>query len=784
MKVSLNWIKDFVDLNGIDIREIVSRFSLCTAEIEGYEEKGTNISGVIVAEVKTREQHPKSQKLSLLTVDTGSGIVPIVCGAPNARAGIKVALATVGAQLGDMKIGIATLAGCESHGMCCSAKELGISNDHEGIIELDKSAKVGTPINSVIELKDTILEIDNKSITNRPDLWGHYGIARELSAIFDKKLKPLVSVNLDDYATLPKVSVKIDNKADCLSYGAIRVQNITQKNASLQMQTRLFYCGINPHGLLVDLTNYIMLETGQPSHAFDAAKVGKISVGNEGSGEFVTLKDQVVKVTPEMLFIKSDNKPVALAGVIGGKNSEIDTATQDCVFEFATFSATSVRKTSIAIGTRTDASNRFEKSLDTNLNVTSCARLLKLLKDADKGATVTSAFSYLEPGKTKTIGLTINKAYLEKFAGVKFDYKRVQRHLTAIGFQPVMTDKDIAVTVPTWRATKDVTNSADLVEEVVRLYGYDVIPATAPNVVLKPVEQLPSLQRIARMKQLLVDKYALVEVHTYLWNDTALNKKLNIEIPCHLRVLNSCIKENDAIRSKMCPSLICAVARNKKLDEMSIFEIGQVVSGLNKDGTAIEDTVLELCLSSKIQSAEFLYKKLATIVRDIFDLCGYRVKYRLGDRKSNYLHPKNNATVLINGVDVGGMAIVHPITASAIDPKMNLVVVGIRLNKLDGLGEKHTESVRVSKYQKSTLDFTFMTDKIYGFVEDAFDGFTHPLNMGFRFVDVFQEADGRLSYTLQFTVGSYEKTLESADIENVWQAIINHGKAAGLSLKE
>jgi phenylalanyl-tRNA synthetase beta chain len=787
MKISLNWLNDFVDLSGIGIKEIVSRFSLITAEIEGYEVKGEGITGVVVGEIKTCQLHPKSSKpLWVLTVDRGDKVVQVVCGAPNCRVGLKTAFAKVGARLGDLEIKVANLAGVESNGMCCGGDELGISCDHSGIVELDGALVNGTPIEEVLPIRDILIEIDNKSLTNRPDLWGHYGIAREMSVIFNRKLKPPATMQTEKYKDLPKIPVTIENKKDCLSYGAIRVNNITRKTSQLPMQIRLYYCGINPHGFLVDLTNYIMLELGQPCHAFDARKIGKISVGNESGGKFVTLKDQEVNVTPEMLFIKSDGKPVALAGVIGGKNSEIESDTTDCVFEFATFDAACVRKTAAAIGTRTDASNRFEKSLDVNLNKIAAERTLKWLVDKNvKSIHVASCFNHVIAVPQKEINLSVRKDYLERFCGVDFNYKTVERNLAALGFNPVTADDEIRVTVPSWRATKDISCTADLIEEIVRTYGYDNIKPVAPKIAVKPVESMPLVRLSMHLKELLCDKYAFDEVHTYIWNDSKLNSRLNIETPSHLRIVNSCIKDDDAIRSAMIPSLICVAARNRKLGEMNIFEIGRVVSGIGKDGKAVESQVLGLCIASKTESGDVLYKKMSEIMRDIFGLCGFEIKYKIGGMKQdNYLHPKNNASIYIGDKLVGGIGIVHPSTAAAIDPKMNLAAAAIHLDWLDGLQVKMAESVKVSKYQKTVLDFTFTTKEVYGEVEVLFNIFKHPLVIDFRLKDIYQESDGRKSYTLAFTVGSYERTLTAADLEDVHKKIIEYGRKNGLVIKE
>ena len=751
MKISLNWLNEFVDLSGIDIKDIVSRYALTTAEIEGYEVKSPKISGVVVAEIKTCEKI-EGTKLSKLTVYDGKQNVTVICGAPNCRTGLKVAYANVGTK---------KIAGVESHGMCLGADELGISDIHAEIIELGATARLGASISEVLpDIQDTILEIDNKSITNRPDLWGHYGIARELAVIFNRPLKPLALTDLTKFSKLPKVPVTIENKSDCLSYGAIRVDNITCAALPLDMQIRLFYLDIGLHGFLVDLTNYVMLETGQPNHAFDAHKIGKISIGNVPAGQkFVTLKEQEIKTTDNMLFIKSDGVPVALAGIMGGKNSEIKSApagavphsengvfTRDCVFEFATFDAACVRKTAAAISLRTDASTRFEKALDTNLNETAAARTIHFIEQYDKGAKVVSSFNHVVSKPTTRGKLTVDRGYAEKFCGVKFDWTTVVKKLTGLGFDPVLSAKELRVTVPTWRATKDVTCPADVIEEIIRTYGYDNIVPAAPKVEVHPVAQLPMLKIVSRIKNVLSSKYACNEVHTYLWSQQ----------PSYLRVVNSAIKGCDWLRSEMTPSLIQVVEKNKvNHGDINIFEVGQVYA---KNG---EEKHLAVAMSS--------YWTLAACMRDLFN-----AKFKLGAAKQKYLHPKNNAVIEVDGKAVGFIGIVPDRREIAV-AEVDLGLVPTQ-NTTAGV-------VRLSKYQKNHLDFTFETDKVYGDVEAIFEKFPHPLNMGFRLKDIF-EKDGKLNYTIQFTIGSYEKTLDSNDINDIWSKIIEFGRKNGLTLKE
>jgi len=754
MKISLNWLNEFVDLKGIKIQDIVSRFSLTTAEIEGYEIKGQDIA-VVVGEIKTCEKIEGSKKLSKLTVWDGKKNHQVVCGAPNVRVGLKVAFAPSGTKVGDIVLSKVKLAGVESCGMCLSGRELGISNDHDCIIEIDAKAKVGEALIKTLPfINDTIIEIDNKSITNRPDLWGHYGIARELAVIFGRALRPLETADLKQYDKLPVVPVSIESDK-CLSYGAIRVENISRKQSSLEMQTRLFYLDhVNTHGFLVDLSNYVMLEVGQPNHAFDANKVGKISVGHLTGGTFTTLKDQEIQIDKEMLFIKSDNKPVGLAGIVGGKNSEIDATSNAVVFEFATFDSMCIRKTSTAIGLRTDASTRFEKSLDTNLNRIAAERMVYLLSQFDKAAVVASRFTYTANKETNPIKLIVDKAYTEKFCGVKFDWITVTMKLAGLGFAPKLSGDKLHVIVPTWRASKDVTMPVDIIEEIVRTYGYDNIVPVPPRVDVNPIAGLPQKKLQNHLKDMLSKTYACQEVHTYLWSKT----------PSELRVVNSFVKGCDYIRGNLVGSLLDVVDKNKaNHNNIRIFEVGKVWNGTQ------ERRHLAICIPS--------YQELAQIVRELFN-AKFNIPSQTKRNCQDFFHPKNNAGISVNGNEIGfiGQVIGKNCAAASINLDK---FTDHEINQITGVTKSFSTP---SKYQKNHLDFTFEFAKgehIYGDIETIFEKFSHPLNMGFKLKDIYEN-----KYTLQFTVGSYEKTLTSDDINDIWAKIIAHGKKNGLTLKE
>ena len=519
MLVSINWIKDYVDLDGCDIKELINKFTLATAEVEDIYYMGRDVQNVVVGEIKTLENHPESKKLHLLTVDIGDKTVNCVCGAPNVRVGQKVAFATAGGRVVAGEIGKATVAGYESEGMCCSEKELGISDENSGIMELDPSYKNGTDIKELFPIDDIVFEVDNKSLTNRPDLWGHYGIAREFAALTGRELKPLDLADLDSDSE-NVVPVTIGDTEHVFRYSCLRMANITKHVSPMEIRIRLFYCGMRPINLLADLTNYIMLEIGQPTHAFDATKIDHIKVDMPKEDiDFTTLDGTTRKADTNTLLIYNHDEPVAIAGIMGGLDSEIVGDTSSVVLESANFDGICVRKSSSRLGLRTDASARYEKMLDPELTLVAIKRFVKLVKDIDSDAVIDSKLTDEYAKKYPQITLTFDKAYVDRYTGIEISNERIIHTLTLLGFGVDEKDGVFTVTVPSWRATKDVTIKADIIEEITRIYGYDNFEITTTRSPLKPVHSAPERLVGDEIKDILVKKYSMHEVHSYIWCD-------------------------------------------------------------------------------------------------------------------------------------------------------------------------------------------------------------------------------------------------------------------------
>lgn len=792
MRISINWIKEFVDLSGIETSELIKRFNLATAEIEDVYNMGENTKNVVLAKILKVENHPKSDHLHILQVDDGSeNPVQVVCGAPNVREGMVTAFARVGGMVNGFKIGKAKLVGVESFGMCCSESELGIGSDNSGIMDITTNKKMGTELSDVYPINDVVFEIDNKSLTNRPDLWGHYGIAREFAAIFGRKLKPLDLEDLHKYDNLKKLSIKVESE-NCYRYSGIAVNNVTKKHSPMEMKIRLTYCGMRDINLLADMTNYLMLELGQPMHAFDHNIVEGIVVTEpEKEIEMQTLEGENHKIYPNTLVICDNNRvPVAIAGIKGGLKSGITEQTNSLLLESATFNAVTIRKAVKKIGLTTDASVRYEKSLDPELTTVAISRLLKILKDIDGGIEVSSALTDVYNYRYPTHTIKISYEFLVKRSGVQLSKQKVDEILTSLGFEVKANNKELEVKVPSWRGTKDVSIKEDLVEEVLRMYGYDNIVPQSMNFNLIPVAQGKEHMAEYSTKRLLAEKYGVSEVHSHIWNYVDFNKANYIDEVSYVSLLDSSNSGQSGIRSKLVPTLLKFVSENKNnFKDVRICEIGRVVSGINSDNLAVENHILGLVLASEEKTEKELYFELKTMLNNICEsLLKTTVEYKSG-KNSNYYHPVNsNVITLENGEVIGEMGVAHPKVKDAICGKHNLVCLELDFEKLCNAPETEIKREKVSKYQDVSLDFSFLVsnEMNYSQLENIIKTFKTKLNMTYSLKDIYENKEtmkNQKSYTFNFVIGSLDRTLEAKDIEKFSNNLIEHFKVNGVELK-
>lgn len=788
MFLSMNWIEDFVDLSGLDKVELIHRFSLSTAEVENeifY--KGSDLSGVVVAEIKSVENHPDSKKLHLLKVDAGEDeLTDVVCGAPNVRVGMKTAFAKVGAKIGEIEIAPRPLAGHMSYGMCCSEAEIGISDDNSGIMEITDDIPNGTDIKDAYAVDDIIFEVDNKSLTNRPDLWGHYGIAREFASLAVRELHPIDTDDLNTYNNLPRIDMKIEDPL-CQRYSCLQVENIKRNVSPVDMRIRLYYCGMRSINFLADLTNYLMLEMGQPMHAFDSRKVEKIRIKRfDTPFTFQTLDGVERNIDENTLMICNDNTPVAIAGIMGGLDSEIVEDTTTLTLESATFDPVSIRKSTVRLSHRTDASMRYEKSLDPEMTVTAIGRFVKLLKTYDSDIKVVSSLTDEYAYHYDKVTLDFDKRFVDRYTGIEIDNDTIVKTLTSLGFGVNLENDKFSVTVPSWRATKDVTIKADIIEEITRIYGYDNFDINTTRSPLYPVRMDKVKSDEEKIKDILVKKYNLHEVHSYIWAYNDELKSLGIPVEENVRLANATNPNIETIRKSIIPTQLCQVKANTGYSpDFGIFEIGRVVEGTDSSNKCVEKKNLAITLFSKTKDIKELYTYLRDILATFTDDLKHReLSFEVTSPTHPYEHPVNLNKVILDGEILGVMGIVHPSVGKKIDKKANIVFAEIDIEKFASVKNASILYNEPSKFPPMTYDLSLELKEgvFFSSLKECWNGLGNDILKNTKIVDTYDTEEIH-SMTVRFEFSSNERTLSSAEVQEVMDKIIANLKEIGVNLR-
>ncbi len=784
MLVSMNWINDFVDLTGEDLDKLIHRFTLSTAEVEGIEYKGRDIQDVVVGEIISCEDHPDSDHLHVLKVNAGDQVYDVVCGAPNARVGIKTAFAKTGGSVCGMHIKSAKLRGVVSNGMCCSAKELGISDDHEGIMELDSTYANGTDIKEIYPIDDVIFEVDNKSLTNRPDLWGHYGIAREFAALCGKPLKEL-PVMEDDYSGTDTVDITIAKPELCYRYSSVRVENITKHVSTKQMQVRLYYCGSRAINLLADITNYIMLELGQPMHAFDGKKINKIVVDTPAEPiEFTTLDGNKRQITTDTLMIYDDKTPVAIAGIMGGLDSEIADDTDCLVLESANFDGVCVRKSASRMALRTDASARYEKTLDPEMTFTAVKRFLKLLHDADDGFKCVSLISDVYVKKYPEIVIPFSKSFLDRYTGIDISSDKIEKTLISLGFGVKRQADDFTVTVPSYRATKDVSMQADIVEEITRIYGYDNFDIRTTFEPLLPTKPSALKKNENAVKDILVRSYSLHEVHSRIWCDPDDLKNLGLPLEDNVKLVQASEEKGTGIlRTSLHQCLLPFVYKNRSFaDTFGIFEIGRCVLGTRDDGTADERRNLAVALYSKETDERSLYMEGVDIVNTIVtDLKHKKVSYVKSAKEHAWQHPRNTSKIFVDGTKIGDICTLHPSTLKAVAKNCHVICITIDMDVFDKIESSDLEFDEPSRFPAVDYDLSLVVPegKRFEQLSSCWEKKDNPELSKVNVIDVYDTGSGK-SITVRFSFVLPDRTLTGEEVQKRIDSIT--GKLADMNV--
>ncbi len=699
MRVSYNWLKEFVDV-AASPQELAEALTAAGIAVETVEERGKNISGIYTGLIKSVEPHPNADRLVVCRVDCGRGEdLQIVTGATNVKAGQVVPVALEGARLaGGMVIKKAKFRGLESRGMLCAADELGVGEDHEGILILPPDTPVGRDVKTLFGLDDAILELD--LTPNRGDCLSVYGVAREVAAIYNLPLRrPQPRLSLAGTDITQHVSIIVEEPELCRRYVARMVTGIRVGESPLWMQNRLYAAGMRPINSVVDVTNYVMLELGQPQHAFDAASVadGRIIVRRARAGErLVTLDNVERELDTEMLLITDPEKAIGIAGVMGGLNSEVTDDTTTIILESAYFDPVSIRRTARKLNLRSEASSRFERSIDISGCALAADRAVELMVSIGAGVAAPGIIDiYPNPPVPKTI--IVRPERINAILGIKIPTERIRRILTGLEFNPQGDDNTLAVTVPTHRS--DIGREVDLVEEVARLYGYDRIPETLPYGVTTCGFRTAEQDAVHRIRMLLAG-LGLYEVVTYSFVDRGVFDRIRLPLDSELRrtvnIANPLSDDQAVMRTLLFPGLVQLLARNyqRRNTNAALFEMATVFRVRDDSPLPAEQLVLAVAATGhsrggwnkKSHEYDFFFLKgVLEQVGKVLNLGELSFK-RFVDHPS--FHPGRSAAVYAGDRFLGVAGELHPDVLEAYDLQARAVACEFDLAAALGLKQR------------------------------------------------------------------------------------------------
>ena len=719
MNVTLNWLKTYIDFE-FSPNELADRLTMLGIEVEAVKQLGTGLEGVVVGKVNTIRPHPNADKLVLCQVDVGEGEEhQIVCGAPNVQEGMLAPVATIGATLPiGLTIKSAKLRGEVSQGMLCSEKELGLSEEAAGLMELHTDISPGTSLVAALGLDDVMFELE---ITpNRPDCLSLIGIAREVRAETGNPLKP-PPINLKESETdiQDLTSVTIDAPDLCPRYAARVIQGVKIGESPAWLRQRLESVGVGVINNIVDVTNFVLMEYGQPLHAFDYHKLteNRIVVRRAAAGEHLTTLDEVDReLTNDMLVIADAEKPVALAGIMGGYDSEITETTGDVLLESAYFNPSSIRATAKALGMSTEASYRFERGADPGAVLAALDRAAVLIAEL-AGGTVCKAVIDVYPGQQPLTEIKLRPDRVNFVLGTELEGAEIAQILSRLGFGVEASEDGYRVTVPTFRS--DITREIDLIEEIARVYGYDNIPTTLPKGDIPIPAPNPKVEVRRRIKRFLLAA-GLMEAVNYSFCDPNCFEKIRLPSDSLLRrtlqLRNPLSPEMSVLRTTLIPGLLENTQhnRNHQINTIALFETGNVFI---QHGDQREPERIAGVLAGQLGDGVYgnLYREpdffdIKGLVEGILEVCGI-TEYTLQKTDVPTFHPGRNAAVLFGETQVGTFGEAHPEVLENYDLPYKAYLFEFDLEALVRAAVFAKRFEPISIYPKVERDLAIVVDK-------------------------------------------------------------------------
>ncbi len=789
MKVPLSWLRDYVDVT-VPVEELAGKLTMAGLEVSDIQKIGSNLESVVVAQIIAVNPHPNADRLRLATVDIGDRQITVVCGAPNLVIGDKVPFAPVGAMLLDghtgkqMELKPAKIRGVLSEGMICSEMELGISDNHEGILVMSPDAVAGAPLSDYIG--DVVLDID--VTPNRPDCLSIIGVAREVAALIESRLHiPEIEYRESGDEIQSLASVEIAAPDLCPRYCASVLMHVHIGPSPDWMQKRLLACGMRPINNVVDVTNYVMMEYGQPLHAFDYDELSgrQIIVRRANDGEVMTTLDGIERsLDREFLLITDKDRAVAIAGVMGGENSEVTQSTTKVLIESATFNQVAIHQESVKLKLVTEASLRFEKGLSRELPMVVLKRATQLMQELT-GAQVAKGVLDVYPGKKQVETVSFTGRDIERLLGMEVELSKAVKALELLGFncETEGSSGKVSVKVPWWRT--DVSCAADLVEEVARIIGYDNIPETMMSSPLPVYEPRPVINFKQQIREILIS-CGLQEIITYSLTNPEMLKKTSannrLTGPEPMKLSNPMSREMEYLRTTLRTGIFATLARNQRYQfkSMKLFELGRVYIPRIGD---LPDEKEIICIALSGPSEELFWRGGEPEAVDFFVAKGIveTLLSKLGliasftPAEDDGLSPAETAHITVNGVLTGIIGKVHPVVATQFDLSDVAYLIELDIESLLSLVQSVYRYKAVNRYPGIIRDIAVIIDEniTYQQVYDVIIDFTlvRQVNL-FDMYSGEQVPEGKKSLAFRIIYQSDTRTLADEEVDKVQERIL------------
>jgi len=809
MKVSLDWIRDFVDLpQDISPKDFSSKFTLATAEVEDVIVTGDFWNKVTVVEVLEKERHPEADKLNLVTFALGGGkTFKVVCGAGNVEVGMKTVYAPTGTLLPTgLLLEPKKIRGIMSEGMLCSEEELALAESSEGLIVLPTDAPVGESLkNYWKKSSDVVLDIDNKSLTHRPDLWGHLGMAREVAAIYRTEFKNKFTQKwIEDWRAkagkaTPPVTVQVEKDCAGLAYFGISIDSITVGKSPQWMKERLEAAGLRSINSIVDISNYVMLELGMPNHIFDRNQIngGKVLISQLKKEEtFKTLDEIDRQLIPGDTVISDNEKTLVLAGIMGGLESGVTESTQNIFIEVANWKASPIRKTSVRLGLRSDSSQRYEKSLDSQLCERTLWRIVELVLELNSNAKINgqSVYDGADLSSIPAVNINLSLDKINKTLGTNLSQNEVSDILTRLDFGIQNKNDQFNIVVPSYRATKDIECDSDIIEEVGRIVGFDNITPHSPQVEVIPVRLSEKQKLYRKIRDFCVYEMGSFEIQTYPLVGEALNKKTFWNAKNSDLILKNPVSvDHDRMRDSLIPSLLESMITNSKHQESArIFELGRRYASDKKDFSKdLSQLIVAYFDKDKNPYLELLNdsERFFDAIQLPYDLLRpsqpNKFPHALYDENWIGVHPFERFDVRVMGKIHGSILSIHPMLLKKLKIKGHLSVMILDLWSFEEREMKDKTKYRpLAKYPGSDFDYTLEVGNEVQ-VGDILDSLRKCKLSELKrsgIVDIFNQNDKKY-VTIRSHFADNEKTLSGDFLTQLQNSILDHLSRAGYPLK-